>query len=282
MPKQIYIDSRFRVAAGGSNSDAEFSVELPYPIRVKGRAFVDCFVCSNSFFSIRVGENDRIHIGEGTTGAATIQYRIPTIAHGQYNVVSLKAALQTALQTGKTITANYVVDYDDVTGRLKMGLDGTGNEAFTIFPENILKDEPFSWNGFQSNPALLIDPKLLRDSGGVTGFNGPNLFVGDAANDAIAGEAVNIQPYGQLFLRSSLGSGYDAIGADGSSDIIRRVLVQVGLNDTIVDQHSLPHDSVSVHDMEIASMSFRLTDVHSRTVNTQGHPVSFSILFIED
>ena len=282
MPYKIYADSRFRVERGGESSDAAFSIELPHPIRVKGRAFVDCFVCANSFFTIRTGENDRIHIGEGVTGASPINYRIPTIAHGQYNANSLKSAMLAALQAGKTITANYTVDYDEVTGRMKVGLDGSGNEAFTIFPADLLKDEPFSWNGFQSNPALLIDPKLLRDSGGVTGFNGPNLFVGDAANDAIAGEAVNIQPYGQLFLRSSLGSGYDSIAPDGSSDIIRRVLVQVGLNDTIVDQHSLPYDSVSVHDMEIASLRFRLTDVHGRTVNTHGHPVSFSIIFIED
>ena len=58
--------------------------------------------------------------------------------------------------------------------------------------------------------------------------------------------------------------------------------MQVGLNDTIVDQHSLPYDSVSVHDMEIASLRFRLTDVFGRVVNTHGHPVSFSIIFIED
>ena len=116
MPYKLYVDSRFRVQAGGSTSDAEFSVELPHPIRVKGKAFVDCFVCSNSFFSIRTGENDRIHIGEGTTGAATIHYRIPLIQHGQYDANSLKSAMLAALQAGKTITANYTVDYDEVTG----------------------------------------------------------------------------------------------------------------------------------------------------------------------
>ena len=135
---------------------------------------------------------------------------------------------------------------------------------------------------FKSSPALLIDPKNLRDSGQVTGFDGSALFVGDALTDTIAWESINVQPYGQLFLRSSLGSGYDAIGPDGSSDIIRRILCQVPLNDTIVDQHSLPHDSVTVHDMELTSLSFRLTDVYGHTVNTHGHAVSFSIIFIED
>ena len=174
------------------------------------------------------------------------------------------------------------MDYDEVTGRMKVGLDGTGNEAFTIFPAGLLKSDPSSWNGFQNNPALLVDPKNLRDSDQVTGFDGSALFVGDASNDTIAWESINVQPYGQLFLRSSLGSGYDAIGPDGSGDIIRRVLCTVPLNDTIVDMHALPHDAVTVHDMEIASLSFRLTDVFGRTVNTHGHAVSFSIIFLEE
>ena len=93
---------------------------------------------------------------------------------------------------------------------------------------------------------------------------------------------MNCLPYHQLFLRSSLGGGYDAIGPDGSSDIIRRITCQVALNDMIVDQHSLPHDSVTVGDREISSLSFRLTDCFGKTVDTKGHHISFSIIFLEE
>ena len=69
---------------------------------------------------------------------------------------------------------------------------------------------------------------------------------------------------------------------DGSSDIVRRITCQVPLNQLCVDQHSLPHDSVTVGNREISSLSFRLTDVYGRTVNTKGMPISFSIIFLED
>jgi len=98
----------------------------------------------------------------------------------------------------------------------------------------------------------------------------------------IAPDVVNILPYHQLFLRSNLGSGNDTFGADGSSDIVRRITVQVGLNEMIVDQHTLGFDSVSSGSREISSLRFRLTDVFGKVVDTHGHPISFSIIFVPD
>jgi hypothetical protein len=121
------------------------------------------------------------------------------------------------------------------------------------------------------------------DAGSVTGFaTGSAILSGNVSTNVTAPDVVNCLPYHQLFLRSSLGSGYDAIGPDGSSDIIRRITCQVGLNDVIIDQHSLPHDSVTVGDREISSLSFRLTDCFGKTVDTLGHHISFSIIFLED
>ena len=78
------------------------------------------------------------------------------------------------------------------------------------------------------------------------------------------------------------GNGYDAIGPDGSSDICRRIVITVPLNDIAIDMHGLPHDSVTIGDREIKSLSFKLTDVFSNTVSTNGHHISFSIIFLED
>ena len=49
MPFKLYLDSRFRQDTGGSSSDSEFSMELPHPIQVKGRAFVDTILVPNTF-----------------------------------------------------------------------------------------------------------------------------------------------------------------------------------------------------------------------------------------
>ena len=77
MPFKVYIDSRFRQETGGSSSDNEFSIELPHPIQVKGRAYVDVVLVPNTFYVIRTGENDKFHVREN---AAT--YRVCTIAEG--------------------------------------------------------------------------------------------------------------------------------------------------------------------------------------------------------
>ena len=53
MPWKLYIDSRKRVAGASSNSDTDFVVQLPYPITVSGKAFLDVVLCPNSFYFVR-------------------------------------------------------------------------------------------------------------------------------------------------------------------------------------------------------------------------------------
>ena len=266
MPFKLYLDSRFRQETGGDNSDSEFAMELPHPINVKGRAFVDTILVPNTFFVIHAGENDIIYVRENNSAHRDVQ-----IPQGQYNAITLKDALAIALNgVGKTLTGQYSVSYDTVLNKLTMSL--TQAETVDIYPGAYLKANPGAW------PTAMN----VRDSGAVTGFVGSAAITATDLITATASNAVNTQPYHQLFLRSSLGNGYDAIGPDGSSDIVRRITCQVPLNQLCVDQHSLPHDSVTVGNREISSLSFRLTDVFGRTVDTKGHHISFSIIFLED
>lgn len=266
MPFKLYVDSRFRQETGGNSSDSEFSVELPHPIQVRGRAYVDTILVPNTFFVIRSGENDIIYVRENSSA-----YRDVQIAEGQYNAITLKDALVAALNgAGKTLAGQYSVSYDPILNKLTMSL--TQAETVDIYPGAYLKATPGAW------PTAFN----LQDSGAVTGFVGSSPITFNNLITATAANVVNTQPYHQLFLRSSLGNGYDAIGPDGSSDIVRRVTCQVPLNDIVVDQHSLPHDSVTVGIREISSLSFRLTDVFGKTVDTLGHHISFSICFLED
>ena len=278
MPFKLYVDSRFRQETGGAASDSEFSVELPHPIQVKGRAYVDVCLIPNTFYTIRTSENDRLHVRENTS-----TYRICTIAEGQYNAMTLKDAVLTALNTGRSMTGQYTVTYDTTTNKLVIGnLDAIA--TFHIYPTTWLKANANTWNtnSFAAGGPT-IDVNNLMDAGSVTGFaTGTSILSGSVSTSVTAPDVVNTLPYHQLFLRSSLGNGYDAIGPDGSSDIIRRITCQVPLNDMIVDQHSLPHDSVTVGDREVSSLSFRLTDCFGKTVDTKGHHISFSVIFLED
>ena len=278
MPFKLYVDSRFRQETGGAASDSEFSVELPHPIQVKGRAYVDVCLIPNTFYTIRTSENDRLHVRENTS-----TYRICTITKGQYNAMTLKDAVLTALNTGRSMTGQYTVTYDTTTNKLVIGnLDAIA--TFHIYPTTWLKANANTWNtnSFAAGGPT-IDANNLMDAGSVTGFaTGTSILSGSVSASVTAPDVVNTLPYHQLFLRSSLGNGYDAIGPDGSSDIIRRITCQVPLNDMIVDQHSLPHDSVTVGNRDISSLSFRLTDCFGKTVDTKGHHISFSVIFLEN
>ena len=92
---KLYIDSRFRRDVGGTSSDCEFSIELPRPVQVQGKAFVDVCLVPNTFYVIRAGQNDRVFIAETVSGVTL--YRIVQIAEGQYNALTLKDALLQAL-----------------------------------------------------------------------------------------------------------------------------------------------------------------------------------------
>ena len=59
---KLYVDSRFRQETGGVSSDTQFAIELPSPMQVKGKAFVDTVLCPNVFYVIRAGVNDRSEI----------------------------------------------------------------------------------------------------------------------------------------------------------------------------------------------------------------------------
>ena len=278
MPFKLYVDSRFRKDTGGGNSDSQFTIELPHPIQVKGKAFIDTCLVPNSFYVIRSGENDRLHVRENTS-----TYRICTIAPGQYNAITLKDAVLVALQTGKTIAGAYTVTYDNPTNKLVIGtLDGTA--TFHVYPDAWLKANAATWNTNSfAGGGPTIDAGNLLSAGAVTGFaTGTSILDGNVSTNVSAPDVVNCQPYHQLFLRSSLGNGYDAIGPDGSSDICRRIVCQVPLNDIIIDQHGLPHDSVTIGSREISSLSFTLTDCFGKVVQTNGHHISFSIIFLED
>ena len=103
MPFKLYVDSRFRKDTGGRNSDSEFTVELPHPIQVKSRAYVDVVLVPNTFYVIRAGENDRLHVRENAS-----TYRVCTTAQGQYNAMTLKDALLVALDTRRSRTGQYI------------------------------------------------------------------------------------------------------------------------------------------------------------------------------
>ena len=271
---KLYVSSKDRA----TGTDADFSVALPRPLVVRGKhkVFVDCVVLTNSFYSVRAFENDQIYLRENSS-----DFRILTLPEGQYNAYSLQLAVEAALNgAGKTLTGSYTVLFSTVTQRLTISNNQAG--TFHIYPGELLKADLAAWNtaSFGAGGPLIT---TLRSSDSVTGFAGGAILTGShlLGTPIVAIDAVNIQPYSQLFLRSSLADTTQVMTANGGSDIIRRIVIgQTPLNDLCFDVHSTGFDSLDIRDRELNSVAFTLTDSGGRIVNTRGHEISFSIIFV--
>ena len=82
----------------------------------------------NTLHVIRSGDNGKVHIRENASA-----YRAVTIADGQYNAITLKDALVTALNTGRSMTEQYTVTYNTTTNKLSIAkLDSAA--TFHVYP----------------------------------------------------------------------------------------------------------------------------------------------------
>ena len=272
MPWKLYIDSRKRVNGARGNSDTDFIIQLPYPITVSGKAFVDVCLIPNSFCTIRTGENDKIYLDENVA----LTKRVATIPAGQYNVHGLCAALVVALNANKAISGQYSCIYIHSENRFALTLvNAVASDQYRIHMEESLKSNWNQWTGVASANDLQSANRQCGFLDGTT-INGTNTLAATAPN------APDVQPYKQLFLRSNLGGGSaESLGVNGETDIIRRIVVgNMPMNSMIHDVHSNTLDCVTINGKpEINQLSFQLIDVDGKICDTHGLPISFSIIF---
>jgi hypothetical protein len=274
MPWKLYVDSRKRQAGARRDSNTDFAVSLPYPITVRGKCYIDCFLCANSFYTVRSGDCDRVYIDE----LAAQTKRVATIAAGQYSVYELRDALVAALNANKGITGSYRCAYDTATCRLKVDIvNPNAADQFRIWPEDYLKANWSTWSG-----TVTLSRDDLKSANAQCGFFGTTLLSGTNTVAVTAPQAPDVQPYKQLFIRSNLGGGsQQSLGVNGETDIIRRVVVgNTPQNGMIYDVHTQGHDYITIHGSpEYSQIWFEIIDIDGRVVDTHGLPVSFSILF---
>ena len=273
MPWKLYVDSRKRVVGARGDSDSDFAISLPYPVEVRGKAYIDAVLLSNTFNTIRTGENDRIYLDEN----AAQTKRVAVLAAGQYNVFELRDALVAALNASRAVTGQYRVTYLSTQNRFQIDLvNPASTDQFRIWQEEHLRVEHAAFTTLSADD--------LRSANRACGFLHGTTINGSHTTAATAPNAPDVQPYKQLFIRSSLGGGsHESLGVNGETDIIRRVVVgNTPINSLIHDVHSTPLDCVKINgNPELNTVWFQLVDVEGRVVNTHGHPLSFSIIFVD-
>jgi hypothetical protein len=274
MPWKLYVDSRRRVPGARGDSDSDFAIAMPYPIVVSGKCYLDVVLLSNSFYTIRTG-NDRIYLDE----LAAQTKRLVTIAHGQYTVYELRDALIDALNNNKAITGQYAVSYVDAANRFHISLaNSVVTDQYRIWSDASLKANMSAWSAITT-----LSANDLQSANRPCGFAGGSFVSGaHTTTAAVAPHAPDVQPYKQLFIRSSLAGGSnESLGINGETDIVRRIVVgNTPINGMIHDVHNQAFDCITINGRpEISQMWFEVIDVDGRVVDTHGLPVSFSILF---
>jgi hypothetical protein len=276
MPWKLYLDSRKRQPGG---TDTDFAIQLPYPINVSGKAFLDVILCPNSFYLVRAGDSDRLYVAETQSNVKRVAFLIP----GQYDAHTLATACQNALNQNKGIPGTYVCQYLSALHRMRISITGstTNNDAMQLWPDDSVAAAMASWTSV-SNFAGAVATDLKTATRAMGFMSSGGVLTCSHTQDLTGPHAVNVQPYSQLFIRSNLGGGSsESLGVNGESDICRRIVVgNTPINSMVYDVHSQAHDHVSINGKrEFSSLWFQVIDVNGKVVDTHGLPVSFSIIF---
>jgi hypothetical protein len=285
MPWKLYLDARKRQPGG---TDTDFAIQLPYPINVSGKAFVDVVLLNNSFYTIRDDENDKLYMTE-TLPNSTLYARRLTLPAGRYTVYTLATALAVAANTtvlpgqnssGTNLPSQYTAAYSTLTGQITL-TNPSANCSFGVWPGEYLKNNLSVWNGIAHVTMQLATVAAIQDSSAITGFTGTTQR-NSITNKIEANDMAQVQPYHQLFLRSNLGGGSaESLGVNGESDVIRRICVgNTPTDGMIYDVHSQSTDHVQLNGKrEFSSLWFQVIDVNGKVVDSRGAPISFSIIF---
>ena len=276
MPWKLYLDARKRQPGG---TDTDFAIQLPYPINVSGKAFLDVILCPNSFYLVRAGDSDRLYVAETQSNVKRVAFLIP----GQYDAHTLATACQNALNQNKGIPGTYVCQYLSALHRMRISITGstTNNDAMQLWPDDSVAAAMASWTSV-SNFAGAVATDLKTATRALGFMSSGGVLTCSHTQDLTGPHAVNVQPYSQLFIRSNLGGGSsESLGVNGESDICRRIVVgNTPINSMVYDVHSQAHDHVSINGKrEFSSLWFQVIDVNGKVVDTHGLPVSFSIIF---
>ena len=132
MPK-LYLDSRARK----DGSPADFTIELPRPINLDTPHLCsfDSVAIPNVFKPIDA-TNSRIYVYENAIQIPTYNqvetWRVALIEQGHYSIVTLAAAVQTALNAQTTLADSYTVAYGATRNRLTISNPLSNGGAFGI------------------------------------------------------------------------------------------------------------------------------------------------------
>ena len=216
--KKIYCDTRYK--RHDSKSTSDFKIDLPQTIKLPKNCvcFVDDISIPRMFYTVETGVNDQLYfrISDPT-------YILPDYLHQDLVIV-----LDPSDYTGTEFAAHVLSKITAITSgvysincvydtRSRMMSISVANQDIHFFTDEELKDPSYNI-GWQGSSYDINNSRCGNEL--LTNYD--RSIVGNSLNPAKY--YLNLTPVRNIYMRSPNLSSFNTIGADGSSNIIKKSL----------------------------------------------------------
>ena len=288
--KKIYVDSKFKTSDRKSTSDFKFELKESVLLPTNTIAYIDNICIPHSWHSIEQDVNDKLYIqvtnSSQLASSKANECRIIVLTPGNYNISTLASEIQTkannafassAIPTHFNISPNLVDntiiinpavssvefkilrDYDLING-LPDTIDVAGNPWSS------------SWTGpsFDANNTQDINDMINN-------FAGPSIFA--TTITPFKSSYVDLQYNKNVYLHSPNLSSFSTCGVLGERTVLKKIPVNVGNNEMIIDNITSSSDWLDCSKMTLRTLQFQIKNVKGQTIPLHNTNVSFSIVF---
>ena len=270
---KLYFDSRERVS--GDNETPVFQLRPTLDLKDDHSALLDSVCIPNNFRTIS-SSNDRFFIEEAL--GASSAYRVLSLPPGNYSVVSLATAIQTALNgSGSILGSAYTCTYNPTTNRLQFSHLFPSGGSFKLWEKELLQTTLGLqlWNT-GGGPQLSADLNDCLTIIGAVGEGTPSVIT---ANTILTPSgAPNLIQHHNVFIHSpDFATSGQVYGPRNQTGIVRRVIMDAAAGAIQVDRHGTSFDMLRIPANTISTLSFELRAFDGSLVDLHGAPWSFSI-----
>ena len=288
--KKIYVDSKFKTSDSKSTSDFKFELKESVLLPTNTIAYIDNICIPHSWHSIEQDVNDKLYI-QVTNSSQVVsskpnECRIIQLTPGNYNISTLASEIQTkannAFTTSTTPThfniSPNLVDNTIIINPAVSSIEFkilTDYDLINGLPDTIdVAGSPWlaSWTGPAFDPANTQD---INDM--INYFAGPSIFA--TIITPFKSSYVDLQYNKNVYLHSPNLSSFSTVGVLGERTVLKKIPVNVGNNEMIIDNITSSSDWLDCSKMTLRTLHFQIKNVKGQTIPLHNTNVSFSIVF---
>ena len=284
--KKIYIDSKFKTPDSKSTSDFKFELKETILLPQNTIAYIDNITIPHSWYSVETGINDKLYIQVSSTetdpNLKPNECRIVQLAQGNYNITTLANEIvskaNAAFATATIPTHfNVVISIQENTFTISPAVSTVVFKILTDYDLQFglpatIGGWVSSWNGPAFTYETTCDINEMMNN-----FDTPSPFYNSVSH--FKSSYVDLQYNKNVYLHSPNLSTFSTVGVLGERTVIKKVPVNVGNNEMIIDQITSSSDWLDVSRMTLKTIQFQIKNVKGQIIPLHNANVSLSIVF---